>query len=121
MYKWLETKDLKKIQRRVNKIIRELNKDIYDDELWKARFYARQIDRRCVLSDDRSWLHIDFYIEFIDKETNRRYYHWFRKEDFLGSSWRVWEAMNDFIAVRCRVWDKEPRITRMTTIDYRGK
>lgn len=121
MYNFLVTKNLKKIQRRVNKIIRELNKNIYNDELWKARFYARQVDRRCVLSEDKSWLHADFYIEFIDKETGRRYYHWFRKEDFFCSAYRVWEAMNDFIAIKCRVWDVEPRITREITIDYRGR
>ena len=121
MYKFLITKDLKKIQRRVNKIIRELNKDIYNDELWKARFYARQIDRRCVLSEDKSWLYVDFYIEFMEKETGRRYQQWFCKEDFLGSAFRVWEAMNDFIAVRCRVWEADPRPTRATTIDYRGR
>ena len=112
---------LKKIQRHVNKIIRDLNKNIYDDDLWKARFYARQVDRRVFLSDDQSWLYVDFYIKFIDKETGREYYHWFRKEDFYGSAYRVWEQMNDFIAVRCRVWETQPRLTRETTIDYRGK
>lgn len=121
MYKWKTTMKLKKIQRSVNQIIRELNKNIYNDDLWKGRFYARQVDRRVALSDDKSWLYCDFYIEFTDKETNRKYYHWFRREDFCGSAYRVWEQMNDFIAVRCHVWETEPRITKETTIDYRGK
>ena len=115
------TTNPKKIQRRVNKVIRELNKNIYNDDLWKGRFYARQIDRRLYIFDDKSWLYGDFYIVFTDKETGRQYYHWFRKEDFLGSAHRVWEAMNDFIAVYCRVWEADPRPTRATTIDYRGR
>ena len=121
MYKWLETKNLKKIQRRINSIVRDMNTTIYNDPLWKGRFYVRQLDRKVELSDDKSWLHVLFYFEFIDKETNHRYYHWFRKEDMLGSGWRFWEAMNDFIVVKCHVWDADERPTRDTTIDYRER
>lgn len=108
----------KKRQRRINAIIRQMNRAIWEDELWKGRFYARQVDRRFYVEDD--YLYGMIQIELVDRETGKCVTHYFRLSEFTYSSWHLWEAMNDFIVVHCHVWETEPRITRATTIDYRG-
>ena len=121
MQYWLETTDVKKIQRRINRIVRGMNKSIYNDPLWKARFYAHQTDRIVQSSDDHTWIYMRIELEFIDKETGTTFRRWFRKEELMGYGCALFETMNDFIVVNCLAWDTEPRITRETTIDYRGK
>ena len=118
---WLETTKIKKIQRRINQIVRKMNKSIYDDPLWKARFYARQTDRIVQTSDDHSWIYMRVELEFVDRETGITFRRWFRREEFVGWNSALFETMNDFIVVHCHAWDTEPRITRATTIDYRKR
>ena len=119
MKSWKTTTNRKKIQRHINAVIRALNKNIWNDPLWKGRFYMQQTRRLESMSDDYSWLYMSLEFKFVDRETACEKYVWFRKEDFMGSTWRIWEAMNDFIVIDCRVWEAEERPTRETTIDYR--
>ena len=121
MYGWLETTNIKKIQRRINRTVRRMNKSIYDDELWKARFYAHQTDRIVQMSDDHTYVHMRIEIEFVDRETGITMRRWFRRGELEGFSASFWETMNDFIVVYCHAWETEPRITRATTIDYRKR
>lgn len=119
MNNWINSTNLKKNQRRVNKIIRSFNKNIYNDELWKGRFYIQQLDRKVQVSDDHSFLWINFKFLFVDRETGYQSIKYIRKEEIMGSGWRLWETLNDFIVKECKVWEQKPRINRQTSIDYR--
>ena len=118
MQSWKTTTNRKKIQRYINKVVRALNKNIYNDPLWKGRFYMQQT--KCLSCIDNGWLYMNLEFVLVDRETGIKKYIWLRKDDFMGTTRRVWEALNDFMVVDCKVWDVEPRITRETTKDYRG-
>ena len=119
MKSWKTTTNRKKIQRHINAVVRALNKNIWNDSLWKGRFYMQQTKRLEAMSDDHSWLYMSLEFKLVDRETGYEKYIWFRKEDFMGSTWRIWDALNDFIVIDCRVWEAEERPTIETTIDYR--
>lgn len=113
-----ETLNIKKRQRHWNSILRDLNRSLWHDGLWKGRFYAHQVDRR--LQIEGQYLYGTIAVEFVDRETGKHVVHYFRISELEFTGLPLWEAMNDFIVVYCHAWDTEPRITRATTIDYRG-
>ena len=116
---WKTTLNRKKIQREINKVIRHMNNSIEQDELWLGRFYCHQRSIRWYPSEDRTWVYAKVEVEFIDRKTGKAFTHYFNKEDFLGRSWRLWDAMNDFIITYCRVWAEVPPPSLHNTWDYR--
>ena len=95
MYSWGTSLDRKKHQRRVNKAIRALNKNIVDDELWRGRFEARQIRSDFYVFDDKSGAILTSFIEMVDKKTHQAALVRIEESQFFD--YHVWEAMNDFI------------------------
>ena len=82
-----ETWNYKKIQRKVNKIVRKLNKQIEDDELWKGRFYIRQVKRYMKPFDDMSGVDDAFLFEMYDKKTGMKH---------LSNRWYSYFALKTF-------------------------
>jgi hypothetical protein len=118
MKNWKTTTNVKKIQRHVNSIVRAMNKNIYNDELWKGRFYVRQTKRRVEKEDD--WVYVRFEMEFVDRQTGKTKKYYYDKSDMLGTStWKFFQDVNDFIVEVCDVWREDPRPNRETSIDYR--
>lgn len=117
-----ETWNYKKIQRKVNKIVRKLNKQIEDDELWKGRFYIRQVKRYMKPYDDMSGIDDAFLFEMYDKKTGMKHlsngwYSYFALKTFNKLAW----DLNNFIVDICKVWQEDPRPNINNAIDYRNK
>lgn len=117
MKHWKLTTNRKKIQRHFNKIIRDLNKSIERDELWLGRFYAHQKFAGFYTENDYTYAKVE--IEFVDRKTGITHTQWFHKEDFMGSTWKIWCAMNDFIVKVVDVWHEDPRPSIKEPWDYR--
>ena len=109
----------KKYQRAVNRFIRELNKAIENDELWKGRFYAHQIQSSFYIYSDRSGAVLYYRLRFVDKE-KKKYFDvpgWFDTHLFYRS--KICEALNEYIIHLSGVWDENP--TRDTTTNWCGR
>lgn len=117
----METMNKRKLQRKVNKIIRNLNKQIEEDELWKGRFYVRQVKRVICPYEDKSGLDNDFMFIFCDKKTGKKsysnWYSYFTLKTFSSLAW----GLNNFIVDDVKVWDEDPRPSIKTSEDFRGK
>lgn len=111
MMNWKTTTNRKKIQRHINKVLREMNKSIEQDSLWLGRFYCHQIDIAFFPSDDHSYTYCHVGVEFVDRKTGFSEMYAFHKEDFMWNGYRVWEAMNNFIVHDCDVWSGNPRLS----------
>lgn len=116
---WKTTLKHKKIQRHINKVLRDMNRNIERDNLWLGRFYAHQRRIQYELSDDGSYRYAVVEIEFIDRKTGKTLIKWFHKEDFMGSTWKLWRAMNDFIIEWCKVWEENPCPSIHNPWDYK--
>lgn len=105
----------KKELRRMNRYIRQMNDNIKNDDLWRGRFYARQVEvQRATYLDDHYSLHCVFVYEFIDLKTGKKKRYVY-ENFFHGVSWKIFRDMNDFIVEECRVWD-EPDIRTDKTV-----
>lgn len=119
MKHWKTTVKRKKIQRHINSVLRDLNKNIERDNLWLGRFYCRQTDIKFDRSEDRSYTYALITVEFVDRKTGITYTHCFHKEDFMGSTWRIWEVINNFIIEIVGVWKEVPPPSIKNPWDYR--
>lgn len=105
-----KNKELKKIQHRANKEIREINKILLEDDLWKGRFYIKQINRIDRFYSDHSGYSILFIFEIKDLKTNLSkniYYHMNSGYANIRFSWGLFEEINEFIVTDCEVWKSE--------------
>jgi hypothetical protein len=102
-------KDIKRKQHKINKVIKNMNKNIANDSLWRGRFAAHQINRITGTYDDQSGTFIFVTVLFFDKKTNRSYLRFF---DYCSGNffdYDIWKAMNDFIVEYINVWETEDR------------
>ena len=107
-YGWLTSKNRKRHQRAMNTMMRQLNRNIEQDELWQGRFYVRQVASQWHPYEDKSGGELWIVLRFIDKKTGiakdvaNTVNHW---RYFNGSY--LWWAMNDFIVKDVNVWHEE--------------
>lgn len=119
---WLTSQNRKRHQRAMNKLVREVNRNIENDSLWLGRFYAKQIAAEWVTYEDHSGAELWVTLQFIDRKTGYTFEvantvnHW---RYFNGSY--LWWAMNDFIVSKVNVWEEDPRPSLKNAIDYRKK
>ena len=119
MRRWIYSCNRKRHQRAINKAIRDMNKNIENDNLWKGRFYCRQIySPHWERYEDRSGGIMYVNVEFCDKKTQKRWIQLFNTNDIQG--WKFWSAMNDFIVKHIDVWNEEPRPSIENAPDYRN-
>ena len=110
-------KVLKKRQRKINARVKMFNKNIEQDELWKGRFYMRQVARKVYYYEDGSFS-LNVTLRIIDKQTG--YWDDMRFSEFqIDWGWKHFEWVNAFIIEGVKVWDEHP--TGETTIDWRGR
>ena len=119
MKNWKTTTKRKKIQRHINKEIRDLNRTIERDPLWRGRFYCKQTDIAFRSSEDGTYTYVAIAVEFIDRKSGKAMHSIFRKEDLMGTAWRLWEKMNYFITEWCEVWEENPRPSIKNPQDYK--
>ena len=108
-YGWLASKNRKRHQRVMNDLIRKINQNIKNDDLWRGRFYIRQIAAQWYEYEDKSGAELLVILRFIDKKTG---FYWATAETVnhwrWGNGGRLALAMNDFIVKRTKVWESDP-------------
>jgi hypothetical protein len=86
----------RKEKRRMNKMIRLINKDIEKDNMWQGRFVIVPVDFQKVEFEDKSGVYLAYALEFIDKQTNEyAIYVADSSKIFLANT--LWYDMNNFI------------------------
>ena len=102
---WMTSMNRKKHQRAMNKIVRVLNKNLEEDELWKGRFYVRQVASRFQTYSDKSGAELFVILRLYDKETKlTKDVHGFVNSWRFLNGYDLWRAMNDFIVEYVEVW-----------------
>lgn len=112
----------KKHQRKINKIIRRINKGIEEDELWKGRFFIKIVYTEYKIFEDKSGAVIYALVKFCDKKTGYTYCKWFDEYDFV--KYRIDYYLNKFIVEYCNVWENEnPKEdkTDYTKVEFKEK
>ena len=108
-----KNKELKKIQRKANREIRKINKNLLEDTLWKGRFYIKQTNRIDRSYSDHSGYFILFTFEIKDLKTNlSKETYYYMNSEYLSTrfSWTLFEEINNFIVMDCGVWESgDPR------------
>ena len=116
---WLSTKKRKKQQRIMNKEIRLINENIANDDLWKGRFFAHQLDSHFHMYEDASGAELWVTIAFCDKKTGLVW-----KQRDSANSWihfnahKIFWTMNKFITEYSDAW-KDGNHPRDDKTDYR--
>lgn len=111
-FKWM-----KAAQKKISSHIRGVNKAIYNDPLWKARFYIKQEGyTRLETFDDGSGGYLIVRVTFYDKQTGKTVQKYYNNYDY----YHMGRDMNNFIIGVAKVWDENPKPTRETSIDYRN-
>ena len=116
----MRNKKREKLQRQVNKKVRNMNLNIHNDPLWKGRYFARQIDAVFCDFEDGSGVEINFVLRFFDRKT-KKYKDYIFHTFSGGTKWLNWDLfkfMNEFI-INSGVWEENPRPTYDNTPDYR--
>lgn len=97
-----------KVNHKVNKIIRDINKELEEDELWKGRFVLRQIEKQVFRYSDLSGWYLTYKYRIYDKKTGYIAEKWFDHYDICYGA-RLWYFVNDFITKKSEVWNEDPK------------
>lgn len=98
----------RKLQRKVNAVVRKQNKALEDDNLWRGRFVVRQ--KQAVIQEysDKSGWYGHFVMTVYDKKTGLYKDEIFNDWDFLHTGWKFFWFVNDFIVKDVKVWEENP-------------
>lgn len=124
---WLSSFNRKKHQRRMNQFVRAINKDIYDDDLWRGRFVVRQVGSPYFYTyEDNSGASLErVHLVITDRLNGRTIDGWDSVNGWChwnGS--KLWRWVNDAIVEGFKVWEEKPNPydTRgMSLYDFREK
>ena len=98
----MKNKQRKCEQRKINKYVQTLNKNILKDNLWRGRFIVRQINAYWEAFDDGSGGVLTVVLEIRDLKTGLY-------QDFIidnyDRGWKLFEKVNKFIVEDSGVWD----------------
>lgn len=104
---WLSSFDRKRHQRRINKYVRAINKNIMNDDLWRGRFVVRQVGSPTFyIYEDKSGAELEnVHLVITDLKNGQTYERW-----DSGNGWchfggsRIWEFANHAITEVFDVW-----------------
>lgn len=123
-YRFMTSANHRKHQRAINKVFRDINKSICDDELWLGRFAVVQCHTvfNIYKYEDSECGTMNIFYQFIDKKTGRRsrVYH-SNTNEILNYSYTTLSRMNDFIVNDCfpDVWGAEVKPSIENAEDFR--
>lgn len=117
----------RKHQRAVNKVFREVNKVIYNDELWLGRFAVVQdcsymyTEKETNGSDYKEWGELFVAYYFVDKKTGRKSDKFMDNSNLITNSTRIMYHMNKFIVEDCYpdVWGAKEKPSIKNAEDFR--
>lgn len=111
-------KEKRRIKNTIQECIDKVNKNIYNDELWKGRFVVKVSEIKFTRCEDGSGYYASIKIEMLDKQTGLCKYEYLGYSDlFLQVS--IFRYLNDFIIKDVKVWEENPRPSIETSVDYR--
>jgi len=124
---WMYSFNRKKQQRNMNKYVRAINKNIENDDLWRGRFYVRQIDSPIFhVYEDKSGASLEhIHLVITDRMTGKTLDGWDSMNGWChwGGS-HLWRFVNDAIVEGFDVWRNGPdpyKIKNDSRYDYRRK
>ncbi len=108
---WLSSFNRKKHQRRMNQFVRAVNKNIYDDDLWRGRFVVRQVGSPYFHTyEDNSGASLEhIHLVITDRLNGRTFDGWDSVNGWCHwNGTRLWHWVNDAIVKEFKVWDEKP-------------
>lgn len=110
----------KNYQRKLNKLIRQVNNNIANDDLWQGRFVFRQINAVFERFPDNSGGILYSLIRGYDKKTGYYKDTWIRYAPYFNffNGYHLWEMANTFIVEYTQVWQEDPRPSYATAINF---
>lgn len=99
----MKDKQRKKAQRKINKHVEALNKNLLNDNLWRGRFFIRQTDANWERFEDGSGGLLRVWLEIRDKKSG--VFKGFEFDNF-DYGWGLFEPVNNFIIQDTDVWAK---------------
>lgn len=109
MNHWLTSMNKKKHQRAINKLVRAMNKNLENDELWLGRFVIRQYEGspQWRKYEDGSGAELWVKLKFIDRATGRYYVGNHTVNEWRSfNGMRIWRIMNWLITEHWNVWQE---------------
>ena len=106
---WFCSNNRKAHQRKLNRLVRKINKYIENDDLWQGRFFIRQYSAWFYQYEDGSGGTLYVWLRFYDKKDNKyqEYYGDTSALCHFGGS-RLWLTMNSFITEISSTWKEDP-------------
>ena len=105
---WLTSQNKKRHQRAINKLVRAMNHNLEQDDLWCGRFVIRQDKSpQWRLYEDGSGAELFVRLRFIDRATGRYYVKWESVNHWRGlhaTGFEIWKMMNWLITEHWDVW-----------------
>lgn len=101
----MKTMNRKKAQRKVNRVLRELNTNILRDPLWNGRFYVGQVSSDIHPYPDGSGMTGIVRCRFYDLKDGLTKDYWFELLDFTNNFvGHIYWTMNEFIVNESTAW-----------------
>lgn len=107
MFNFTNSLNPKKRLKRAVHSLKELNRNILKDSLWKGRFYAKMLGFQRYFYPDNSGMNFLFKLEFVDLKTGITQIGYFDEYDINTA--RLFWAMNDFIVMFVNAWQDDPK------------
>ena len=109
MNHWITSAKRKIHQRKLNALIRKINKFFEKDELWQGRFYIRQKEAFFGPYCDGSGADLYVVLELRDRKTGLTKLIAESANHFIiFNGWNIITTLNDFIIYTCEVWKEDP-------------
>jgi len=105
-FRWKTSQNPKVHQRAINRVLRAINENVYNDDLWMGRFFVRQHAREVTMCDGVLYMAVE--LRFYDHKTKKYSSEWLTSNEIIifGGS-KIWGLMNDFIVEDIDVWRTE--------------
>ena len=108
MQYWISSRKRKRHQRAMNKLVREFNKSLTEDDLWQGRFQVYQVHSPGWYPyEDGSGADLAVCLRVVDRATGRYFERWKTVNEWNGiraSGYRIWELTNWLITQHWDIW-----------------
>lgn len=96
---------VKKHQRKVNQIIKRINKQMIDDNEFLGCFSVKQINKRISKEDGLTYIMYEFLFEFHNNPKKNKIVYLNRWDAYSETGSYLYYEMNKFIVDHCKYWE----------------